>query len=554
MALSSWAPASSIIQFLISNNQVPSHGTADVKFCDSCPLGKSTKLPFSKSESMSQFPLELLHSDVWCSPVMSVEGFRYYLLFVDDYSRYSWIFPMKNKSEVFGIFVTFKVHVEKMFNTSIKILQCDEGGEYKSQAFKHFLATQGISQRFSCPKHPEQNGLAERKHRHIVETSVVMLSHAHISDKYWFDACLTATYLINRLPTKVLSNKSPYEKLFHRPPIYEFFKVFGCKCFPWLTPYARNKLQPKSKSCVFLGYSLNHQGYKCLDLSTSRMYLSRHVLFDEDSFPFKELSSLTENVCQPGNSPTSDLLIDFPNPIPGPPHNPVLVPPTVQPAPTTRLPDTPPLHAPFAPVSQPAPPTHPPLISSSSEPFSNPDEQELVAVVPVNQTHSPPCTAAPVLVHDPPPIHPMTTRSKAGIQKPNPKYALQVTTDNKVVEPTCFTQAIKHTEWRTAMAQEFSALQRCGTWTLVPYHHAMNLLPNKWVFKIKRRADGSIERHKARLVANGFHQQSGIDYTETFSPVVKHITIRLVLSLAVSKKWHVRQLDVQNAFLHGYLN
>ncbi|KAB2629180.1 hypothetical protein D8674_033975 [Pyrus ussuriensis x Pyrus communis] len=126
--------------------------------------------------------------------------------------------------------------------------------------------------------------------------------------------------------------------------------------------------------------------------------------------------------------------------------------------------------------------------------------------------------------------HSITTRSKSGIQKPNPKYVLHAITDSTFVEPTCFSQAIKYPEWRAAMAQEFSALQRCGTWKLV--------------FKIKRRADGSLERHKARLVANGYHQQSGVDYTETFSPVVKHSTIRLVLSLAVSKKWTVRQLDV----------
>ncbi|KAM1311169.1 hypothetical protein ACFX2H_007642 [Malus domestica] len=82
----------------------------------------------------------------------------------------------------------------------------------------------------------------------------------------------------------------------------------------------------------------------------------------------------------------------------------------------------------------------------------------------------------------------------------------------------------------------------------------MNLLPNKWVFKLKRRADGTIERHKARLVANGFHQKAGVYYTKTFSPVVKHTAIRFVLSLAISKGWQVRQLDVQNAFLHGFLN
>ena len=147
----------------------------------------------------------------------------------------------------------------------------------------------------------------------------------------------------------------------------------------------------------------------------------------------------------------------------------------------------------------------------------------------------------------------MQTRSKAGIQKPNPKYALHVVTTDTPVEPTSFSQAVKQQEWRNAMVTEFNALQRSGTWNLVPYKPHMNLLPNKWVYKIKRHANGSIDQYKARLVANGFHQQHGVDYGETFSPVVKHSTIRLVLSLAVSNRWPVRQLDVQNAFLHGYL-
>ena len=100
----------------------------------------------------------------------------------------------------------------------------------------------------------------------------------------------------------------------------------------------------------------------------------------------------------------------------------------------------------------------------------------------------------------------MVTQRKAGICKPNPKYAVHVAYDPQLIEPTCYSQAVKHAEWRQAMADEFNELQRNGTWSLVPPRSDMNILPNKWVFKIKKRSDGYVERYKARLVANGFHQ------------------------------------------------
>ena len=104
------------------------------------------------------------------------------------------------------------------------------------------------------------------------------------------------------------------------------------------------------------------------------------------------------------------------------------------------------------------------------------------------------------------------------------------------------------------MEAEFSALQTNGTWTLVPPVPGVNLIDSRWIFKVKRRADGSIERYKARLVAKGFKQRYGLDYDETFSPVVKPATVRLLLSMALSNKWHLRQLDIQNAFLNGFLD
>uniref|UniRef100_A0A2N9GRZ3 Reverse transcriptase Ty1/copia-type domain-containing protein n=1 Tax=Fagus sylvatica TaxID=28930 RepID=A0A2N9GRZ3_FAGSY len=160
----------------------------------------------------------------------------------------------------------------------------------------------------------------------------------------------------------------------------------------------------------------------------------------------------------------------------------------------------------------------------------------------------------------------MTTRSKNNITQPKtftdgtvrypiPRALLaEAHPDPDSVEPSCFTTANKNPHWRRAMNAEFDALMKNGTWVLTPPRPSQNLIGCKWVYRIKRHADGSIERYKARLVAKGFHQQPGIDYGETFSPVVKPTTVRTVLSLALSAGWPIRQIDIQNAFLHGNLS
>ena len=120
-------------------------------------------------------------------------------------------------------------------------------------------------------------------------------------------------------------------------------------------------------------------------------------------------------------------------------------------------------------------------------------------------------------------------------------------------EPTCYATASKHKCWTDAMAIEFNALMSTSTWSLVPRTPNMNIIGCKWVYKIKKKADGSLDKYKARLVAKGYNQREGIDLFETFSPVIKATTIGLLLSLAHVNGWHMRQLDVQNAFLHGDL-
>ncbi|XP_019157453.1 PREDICTED: uncharacterized protein LOC109154023 [Ipomoea nil] len=129
-----------------------------------------------------------------------------------------------------------------------------------------------------------------------------------------------------------------------------------------------------------------------------------------------------------------------------------------------------------------------------------------------------------------------------------PFHALTVSTD-----PTCYSQAVGHPHWREAMDQVFNALLHNHTWRLVPPEPHMNIIGYKWVFRTKRTADGSVERYKARLVVKGFNQVAGEDFFDTFSPVVKPTTVRMLFSLAISKGWTLRQLDVHNAFLNGHL-
>ncbi len=149
----------------------------------------------------------------------------------------------------------------------------------------------GVSYRLSCPYTHHQMGTVERKHRHIVETGLSLLATASVPFTFWDTAFETATYLINRLPSKVTKKMSPYECLFHSIPDYKYLKIFGCECWPFLQPYNSSKLSFWSTSCVFIGYSKNHLGYKCLHLPSGRVYIARHVVFNENSFLFSTPNS-----------------------------------------------------------------------------------------------------------------------------------------------------------------------------------------------------------------------------------------------------------------------
>lgn len=158
--------------------------------------------------------------------------------------------------------------------------------------------------------------MAERKHRHIVETGLTMLLHANMPLRYWVDGFSTAVFLINRLPTPILNMDTRFQRLFFKQPDYNLLKVFGCRCFPYLRNYASNKLQPRSFPCVFLGYSPLHKGYRCLHPSTQRVYISRYVVFDEHFLLNTNLTALSTSAKREGELsvyPDSDEWIKAPH-------------------------------------------------------------------------------------------------------------------------------------------------------------------------------------------------------------------------------------------------
>lgn len=502
-------PQSRVLNYL-QHHQFISVNKKISGLCKSCALSKSSKLPFFSSNNRANAPLVKIHCDLWGpATILSNQGFRYYVILVDDFSRFSWIYPLKNKSDFYTVFIKFQAMVEKQFHREIEIFHSDQGGEFSKQEFLNHLAQKGIIHHLSCPGTPEQNSIAERKHRHVVELGLAMMLHASLPKKYWVESFLTAVYLINRLPSPSLEMHTPYSLLYEKQPAYDHFRTFGCQCYPYLRHYMKDKLEPRSLSCIFMGYSDQHKGYHCLHIPTGRVYISRHVVFDELKFPFTENSASTSDQHTP--SKFQDWLSHSVMPTPSDSQ------------PTLSLDKN-----------------HARLFTHDIAALPPPTPSE----TPATGSNFPP----PI-----PPAHQMTTRSRVGIVKPNPKYALTTIISDIPRAPTTTKNALQHPGWYAAMLEEIKALHDNQTWVLVPRQPSMNVIGCKWVYRPKIKADGSLDRLKARLVAKGYNQREGVDFLETFSPVIRPTTIRTILTVATVKGWNLRQLDVKNAFLHGFL-
>jgi hypothetical protein len=250
--------------------------------CKGCALGKNIKKPFPSSNNRSKEILDLIHSDV-CSPmpVKSLGGSFYFVIFIDDYSRKTWLYLLKTKEEVFSKFQEFKAEIENLTNKKIKTLRTDNGGEYTSKEFVAFCKSPGIRRELTIPHNPQQNGVAKRKNRSIKETVKALLNDQGLSMFLWGEAAMTAIYVQNRSPYRILKDMTPEEAFSGKKPNVENLRIFGCLIYSHIPKDKRNKLEPSGKKGIFVGYSDSSKAYRIHIPEQHKIEVSRDVTFHE---------------------------------------------------------------------------------------------------------------------------------------------------------------------------------------------------------------------------------------------------------------------------------
>ncbi|XP_023761615.1 uncharacterized protein LOC111910054 [Lactuca sativa] len=365
-----------------------------------CKLAKFSALPFNKSMSCSTAPFDIIHSNVWGPATVSTKGgSTYYVSFIDDYTRYTWVYLMKRRSDFFDIYSNFRALVKTQHSVVIKCFRCDLGGEYTSNDFTQLLASDGTIHQSSCTDTPQQNGVAERKHCHIVETACSLLLSAQ--------ECL-----LLRSCMVIYQSTLPYEFL----DVLVLFFVLILKGTSW----GRNLL-----FVYFWAHNVTQSDLLHIDP------------YDED---IEARDSFMSHDSSAHDTPTSSEGASYP-PVPEPD------PPIIE-------------------IEDPPPP---PPLRRSSRPFKSTKLQDFSY-----STYSGPFASFIASIH--------------------------------LSEPESYKEVVLDPLWQNAMAEELTALHQTHTWDLVSLPPGKHTIGCRWVYKIKTKVDGSVERYKARLVAKGYSQ------------------------------------------------
>ncbi|XP_074267345.1 uncharacterized protein LOC141590675 [Silene latifolia] len=435
-----------------------------------------------------------------------------------------------HSDQVPGLLRDFFAYVQTQFNKTIRTVRSDNGTEFLQKYCSTIFKSKGILHQTSIVGTPQQNGRVERKHRHLLETARALKIQANMPIKFWGDCLLTATYLINLMPSSVINNNTPFELLFDQKPSYDNLRVFGCVCYATMPPNFSDKFGNKARKCLFIGYPHNQNGYRLYDVLLHKVFVSRDVIFKEQEFYFT--SSTTENL----NITPSELV------------NPVTSSHIIVPTVGTSEGST---HNNKEEAS--------PIGNEESE---SPEGPSLTAGIPVNTGSSSAGSEDDILAQEevirrsarPRQLSSRLKSFVCGKKIPgqsvalqaavldqlyefDPEYVASLATVFKEQEPYKYSEAQKDPRWVKAMDAELQALESNQTWDLVKLPKDKKPIGSKWVYRIKYKQDGTVERFKARLVAKGFNQVKDKDFTHTFSPVAKLTTVRTLLAVAAMQDW-----------------
>lgn len=515
--------------------------------CKVCIRGKQPRLPFADSGNRAIKKLELIHSDVGGPIAMkSMSGCKYYVTFIDDFTRKVFVYCLHNKGQVFQCFMNFKTLAENQTDAKIKKFRSDNGTEFDNGKFKSFFEKCGIEYQRSAPYSPQQNGLAERMNRTLLDRVRCMLIDSGLSRAFWAEAINYAARIVNSVPCKG-TNKIPDEMWFNKSVDMSTFKKFGCTAFAHVPAQKRKKLDDKGIECVFIGFSDHAKAYRLYCNQTKKLVTSRNVQFiEDDSTPEAVNDDFFIELGESGGDAEKDSpnsIDDSLNSIDDSSNSIDEV--STQEESSIEQDD----YDDSLDIT--------PIVNDS-------DDTEDVDVTVVNVDDSIASDASMMDDTRSDPTFRSTASVDANASRPVTRSATNPSMSNLLGSAFAFCTGIPVTpeeacgsdekdKWLDAMKSELDSMNANNTWDLVKLPINRKTIRNRWVFARKTDNAGNTIKYKARLVAKGYSQREGIDYSETFAPVARYTSLRYILALSAEMNLELTQMDAVSAFLNGSL-
>ncbi|KAJ9563152.1 hypothetical protein OSB04_008312 [Centaurea solstitialis] len=493
----------------------------------------------------------------------------YCLVIVHDYSRFTWVYFLRTKDETSGLIKPFVTRVENKTNLRVKVIRSDNGTEFKNADLNSFCEEKGIERQYSAPRTPQQNGVAERRNRTLIEVARTMLADSKLPITFWAEAVNTACYVQNRVLVVKSKGKTPYELFEKKKPYIGFLQPFGCPCTILDTKTHLGKFESKSDDGFFVGYSSQSKALRVFNSSTRIIEESDNVkcnentpnipgsgpnwLFDIDSLTNSLNMSYTVNTGSGTEQvqKTSPTFVMFPMPFVDTNDASTTVESTTdeQTEPGSEKSDEQPIEESSEPTDE------IPALEEGPQWDQEPEVNDSILGVhlpeePLHLTRTQKNHPPTLVIGD---IQsPMITR-KQSKSLPNPHLSM-ISVFLSQTEPKKAHDAMKDPSWIEAMQEELLQFVLQHVWDLVDLPKGHRVIGTKWIFRNKTDERGIVIKNKARLVAQGYTQEEGIDYDDVFAPVARIEAIRLFLAFASYKGFKVYQMDVKSAFLYGTID